>query len=61
MKVVFEVQGGNCNFLCPYLKVESKSRELKLGLCNNLERWDGVGSGREVQWGNICTPMADSC
>ena len=24
-------------------------RELKLGLCNNLERWEGVGGGREVQ------------
>ena len=37
-------------------------RELKRGLCNNLEGWDGEGHGREVQeGGNICTPMADSC
>ena len=37
-------------------------RELKLVLCDNLEEWDGVGVGREVQeGGNICIPMADSC
>lgn len=32
------------------------------GLGSNLERWDGEGSGREVQEGeNISTPVADSC
>ena len=37
-------------------------RKLKQGLCINLEGWDGVGDGREVQKGeNICTPVADSC
>ena len=37
-------------------------RKLKQGLCINLEGWDGVGDGREVQnGGNICTLMADSC
>ena len=37
-------------------------RELKQGLCNNLEGWDGEGDGREVQeGGDICIPMADSC
>ena len=31
-------------------------------LCDNLEGWDGVGHGREIQeGGSICTPMADSC
>ena len=31
-------------------------------LCDNLERWDGVGDGREVQEeGDIYIPMADSC
>jgi len=35
-------------------------RELKQGLCNNLEGWDGEGDRREVQGGgNICIPMAD--
>ena len=30
-------------------------------LCNNLERWDEVGSGKEIQEGeNMCIPMADS-
>ena len=30
-------------------------------LCDNLERWDGVGGGRGVQeGGDIYTPMADS-
>ena len=37
-------------------------RELKQGLCINLERGDGKGDGREVQeGGDICIPMADSC
>ena len=30
--------------------------------CDNVEGWDGVEGGREVQeGGNICIPMADSC
>ena len=37
-------------------------RELKQGLCINLEGWYGEGNGREVQKGrDICIPMADSC
>ena len=37
-------------------------RELKQGLCINLEGWDGEGDGREGQeGGDICTSMADSC
>ena len=37
-------------------------RKLKQGLCINLEGWDGVEDGREVQKGeDICIPMADSC
>jgi len=37
-------------------------RELKQGLCTNLEGWDGEGDGREVQEGeDICIAMADSC
>ena len=37
-------------------------RKLKQRLCINLEGWDGVGDGREVQkGGGICIPMADSC
>ena len=36
-------------------------RDLKQGLCNNLEGLDGEGDGREVQEGeDICIPMADS-
>ena len=31
-------------------------------LCNNLQRWDGVGGRREGQEeGDICIPMVDSC
>ena len=31
-------------------------------LCDNLEGWDGVGGGKEVQeGGDIRVPMADSC
>ena len=37
-------------------------RELKQGLCINLEEWDGEGDGKEFQkGGDICTSMADSC
>ena len=37
-------------------------RKLKQGLCINLEGWDGVGDGKEVQKGrDICLPIADSC
>ena len=29
---------------------------------DNLEGWDGVGGGREVEeGGDICIPVADSC
>ena len=36
-------------------------RELKLGLCINLEEWGGE-DGREVQkGGSMCILMADSC
>ena len=31
-------------------------------LCDNLEGWDGLGGGREVQEGrDICISIADSC
>ena len=37
-------------------------RELKQGLCINLEGWDAGGDGTEVQkGGDTCIPMADSC
>ena len=37
-------------------------RELKQGLCVNLEGWRGEEDGREVQkGGDRCIPMADSC
>ena len=36
-------------------------RQLKQGLCINLERWEGEGDRKEVQeGGDICIPMADS-
>ena len=37
-------------------------RKLRQGLCINVEGWDGVGDGREVQKrGDICILMPDSC
>ena len=37
-------------------------RELKLGLCDNLEGWDGVrGEGEDREGGDTCVPMADAC
>ena len=38
------------------------TQETQMGLCINLEGWDGEGDGIEVQNGvDICIPMADSC
>ena len=36
-------------------------RELKQGLCNNLEGWDGEGVGGNSRARDICIPVADSC
>ena len=54
-----------CNTIC---KIDGqwefavRLRELKQGLCDNLEVWDGKGDGREVQErGDMGLPMADSC
>ena len=31
-------------------------------VCDNLEQWDGVGGGRDVQeGGDLGIPMTDSC
>ena len=36
------------------------AEKLKLGLCINLEGWDGEGDESGVQkGGDICIPMAD--
>ena len=36
-------------------------RKLKQGLSINLEGWNGVGDGKELQKGvDICIPMTDS-
>ena len=57
----------NSNIYITICKIDSQwelavwCRELKLVLCDNLVRWDGVGAGREApKEGDICTPMADS-
>ena len=43
-------------------KFAVRLRNLKQGLCTNLEGWDGERYGKEVQkGGDICIPMADSC
>ena len=40
----------------------ARLRELKQGLCDKLEAWDGEGDGKEVQkGGDMGVPMADSC
>ena len=44
-------------YTLPCVKLESqwefalRCRELKLVLCDNLEGWDGVGGGKEIQDG----------
>ena len=37
-------------------------RELKQGICDNLEGWNGKGDGAEVcKGGDMGVPKADSC
>ena len=51
----------NRNWICVPFRQTKWLRELKQGLCNNLESGDGKGDGREVQkGGDIYIPMADS-
>ena len=58
---------GSPNMYTTMCKIESqwecapRLRELKLGLCDNLEGWGGVRGVRGVQeGGDRCTPMANS-
>ena len=51
----------------PWVKIDNQwefavsLRELRPGLCNNLEGWERVGRGRKIpEGGDICIPMADS-
>ena len=37
-------------------------RKFNSVFCDNLEGWDRVGDGREIQErGDICIPVGDSC
>ena len=58
---------GNMETYITICKIDSQ-RNLLYGsgnsnrFCINLDWWDGVGDGKEVQkGGDICIPMADSC
>ena len=62
------MRGSHGNTYITMCKIEGQwefavgCRELKLVLCDNLEGWDGMGGGREVQeGGDIYIHMADSC
>ena len=51
-----------------YISIDSQRecairlREVKLGLCNNLEGWGREGGGRDDQvGGDVCISMTDSC
>ena len=51
---------------CIYTNIRKQTASGNLlcdsGLYNNLEGWECLGGGREVQeGGDICTPMAKSC
>ena len=50
-------------YTLPYIKYIASGHLLcDAMLCDNLEGWDGVGAGREVEEGrDICIPTADSC
>ena len=66
---VGEMYGGNnMEIYSTLCKIDSQwkfgvwLKELKQGLCDNLEGWDGEEDGREVrEGGNMGVPMADSC
>ena len=58
---------GTETYILPYVKQIANGNlpyvagSLDLALCDNLEVWDGVESGREVQEeGDMCTAMVDS-
>ena len=59
---------GNMKTYMTICKIDSQwqfavcLRKLKLGLCINLEGWDGEGGGTGIRKeGDICIPMADLC
>ena len=67
-----EGEGGMCGQKHGHLHYHMQKRQpmgicclsqgTQTSLCNNLEGWDGEGSGREGQeGGDICVPMTDSC
>ena len=54
------VRDSPSNWQRPFFHISESLSRLKNHI--HLERWDGVGSGREVQeGGGIYIPMADSC
>ena len=65
---VGEMYGGNnMEIYSTLCKIDSQwkfgvwLKELKQGLCDNLEGWDGTGDEREFQRGGVLgLPMADS-
>ena len=49
-------------YVCSQWEFAVCLRELKPGLCDNLEGWDDLGSGTGVQDGqDMDIPVADSC
>ena len=66
---VGEMYGGNnMEIYSTVCKIDSQWEfavwlgQLKQGLCDNLEGWDGNGDGREFQGGgDMGLPMTDSC
>ena len=51
-------------YILPYVKQWESAlwhRELKLVLCDNVEKWDGEGGGERFKRGDICMPGAVSC
>ena len=61
-------ESNNKTHTYPYVKPVARGNLLydagnsNLVLCDNLDGWDGVGAGKEIQeGGDICIPMDDSC
>ena len=60
------MERGTWKHALSYVKSDSQwefavwLRELKPGLCDNLDGWDGEGGGRGIQEGrDTCISMAD--
>ena len=62
---VLQLRPGTAKQINKHCKIDNQGkldvllRELKLGLCNNLEGRERVGGGKIQEGGDICVPIAN--